>query len=240
MFMDDTTLSEVSDYPSGTSIGKTQENVNNVVLFAKQEKMELNVKKCKEMILDLRKNKQPSHQLILTTKPIARVKSYKLLGMWLDDDMKWTTNTEFIIKKGGKRLDFLKILKNYGACKHDIKSLYCAVIRSTLEYGAHVWHGNLTQDQSNNIGRIQKRALRIICPGKDYNEALIESKLIPLKERRKHLCIDLIRNMVQPTHELHGLLPDKHSNIIKIETRANSNIIYNFTCRTERFKVIPQ
>jgi hypothetical protein len=67
MFMDDTTLSEVSNHTSGTSIGKTQENVNNVVLFAKHEKMELNVKKCKEMILDLRKNKQPPHQLILTT-----------------------------------------------------------------------------------------------------------------------------------------------------------------------------
>ena len=94
---------------------------------------------------------------------------------------------------------------------------------------AQMWHAHLTQDQSNNIEIIQKRALRIICPGKDYNEALIESKLIPLKERRKHLCIDLVRNMVQPTHKLHGLLPDKHSNIKKRETRANSNIIYNFT-----------
>jgi hypothetical protein len=27
------------------------------------------------------------------------------------------------------------------------------------QYGAQVWHGNLTQDQSNNIERIQKRAL---------------------------------------------------------------------------------
>jgi hypothetical protein len=47
MFMDDTTLSEVievSDHTSGTSIGKTQENVNNVLLFAKHEKIELNVK----------------------------------------------------------------------------------------------------------------------------------------------------------------------------------------------------
>ena len=153
--------------------------------------------------------------------------------------MKLATNTEFIIKKEAKRLHFLKILKNYGACKDDLKSFYCAFIRSTFEYGAQVWHGNLTQDQSNNIEIIQKRALRIICPGKDYNEALIESKLIPLKERRKHLCIDLIRNMVQPTHKLHGLLPDKHFNIKKRETRANSNIIYNFTCRTERFKSSP-
>ena len=49
--------------------------------------------------------------------------------MWLDDDMKWATNTEFIIKKAAKRLHFLRILKNYGACKDDLKSFYCTVIR---------------------------------------------------------------------------------------------------------------
>jgi hypothetical protein len=153
MFMGDTTLSEVievSDHTSGTSIGKTQENVNNVVLFAKHEKMELNVKKCKEMILDFRKNKTTIPPINIDDQPFARVKSYKLLGMWLDNDMKWATiaNTEFIIKKAAKRLYFLKILKNYGACKEDLKSFYCAVIRSTLEYGAQVWHGNLTQTKA--------------------------------------------------------------------------------------------
>jgi hypothetical protein len=51
-----------------------------------------------------------------------------------------------------------------------------------------VWHGN----QSNNIERIQKWALTIIYPGKDYNEALIEIKLKSLKEQRKDMCIDLV------------------------------------------------
>ena len=75
-------------------------------------------------------------------------------------------------QKAAKRLHLLKILKNYGACKNELKSSYYAVIRSTLEYGAQVWHGNLTQEQCNNIERIQKRALRIIHPEHKYNEAL--------------------------------------------------------------------
>jgi hypothetical protein len=56
--------------------------------------------------------------------------------------MKWATTTEFIIKKAAKRLHFLKIHKNYGAWKDYLNSFYCAVIRSTLEYGAQVWLGN--------------------------------------------------------------------------------------------------
>ena len=46
-----------------------------------------------------------------------------------------------------------------GASTEDLKAFYCAIVLSTLVYGAHVWHGNLTQEQSKNIERIQKDAL---------------------------------------------------------------------------------
>jgi hypothetical protein len=105
---------------------------------------------------------------------MSRVKTYKLLGLWIDDDLNWESNTEYIIKKATKRLYFLKVLKGYGAPKNDLKTFYCCVIRSTLEYGAQVWNGNLTQAQRNDIERVQKRALRIIVPGYEYNRALQE------------------------------------------------------------------
>ena len=54
--------------------------------FRRTGRNELNAKKCKEMIIDLRKNKT-----ILQTKigdrDIVRVNSYKLLRTWLDDDI---------------------------------------------------------------------------------------------------------------------------------------------------------
>ena len=43
--------------------------------------------------------------------------------------------------------------------KNDLKTFYCCVIRSTLEYGAQVWNGNLTQAQRSDIERVQKRQL---------------------------------------------------------------------------------
>ena len=57
LFMDDT-LSEVCDvsnHIAGTCLGNSQTNVERVACFAQQERMELNVKKCKEMIIDFRK-----------------------------------------------------------------------------------------------------------------------------------------------------------------------------------------
>ena len=54
---------------------------------------------------------------------------------------------------------------------------YSSVIRSSLEYGDVLWHGSPTNAQSVDLERIQKRALRIICPKKDYNESLAHFRM---------------------------------------------------------------
>ena len=88
----------------------------------------------------------------------------------------------------------MKILKKYGAPQQDLLTFYSTVIRSTLEYGAQVWHGNLTLEQSKDIERIEKRAIRIIHPQYEYNQALFVSNLKSLKERKDDLCVGLVKN----------------------------------------------
>ena len=99
---------------------------------------------------------------------LERVSSYKLLGLWIYDDLKWKSNTEYVVKKAAKRLYFLKTLKGYSAPPADLKIFYISAIRSIVEHGAQIWHGGLTQEQSKDIERIQRRAMKIICPGKTY------------------------------------------------------------------------
>ena len=108
----------------------------------------------------------------------------------MDDNMKWNTNTEKIVKKAAKRLFLLKVLKSYGASSGDMKDFYVAVIRPTLEYGASVWNGGITSDQSKEIERIQKRALKIICGEDDYDKILQAARLASLKERRDRMWIN--------------------------------------------------
>jgi hypothetical protein len=57
-----------------------------------------------------------------------------------------------------KRLYLLKVLKSYNAPMEDLKAFYTGAIKSVLEYGAQIWNGNLTVEQSNDIERLQKRA----------------------------------------------------------------------------------
>ena len=103
----------------------------------------------------------------------------------------------------------LKTLKKYGASETDMKRIYASVIRSVLEYDAQVWHGGLTKSQSNNIEKIQKRALRIIYSEKDYDKLLRMAGVKSLYERRCDMCIELIRQMSQTDHTPHHLLLQK-------------------------------
>ena len=105
--------------------------------------------------------------------------------MWLDENLKWNSNTVYIIKKARKRLYFLKVLKKYGAPTQDLLQFYCSVIRSTLENKDVLLHGGLTNSHSENIERIQKRVFRIILPDVDYIEASNQLNMKTLRERRE-------------------------------------------------------
>ena len=217
-------------------IGGLSQKINSVVKFTEDERMALNLGKCKEMIIDFRKNKSDIPPLEIDGYVFERVKSYKLLGLWIDENLKWKTNVKYLVKKAAKRLFALKVLKKYNAPIEDLKAFYTSVIRSTLEYCAYIWHANLTYQQTREIERIQKRAFRIILPELSYEEALEKCNLKTLEDRRVDMCINLITTLRDPGHKLHGLLPPKVGEIRTRETRLSEQKFYNFNCRTERFK----
>jgi hypothetical protein len=91
--------------PIGGLLGK----INRVVKFTEYEKMALNLKECKEMVIDFRKNKSVIPPLEVNRHVFERVKSYKLLGMWFDDNLKWKTNIKYLVKKVAKCLFTLNL-----------------------------------------------------------------------------------------------------------------------------------
>jgi hypothetical protein len=108
IFMDDTTLSEILNInnPVTQPVNNIQANVERISKFSREENMRLNLKKTKEMGIDLRIMKSEIPLITIDNVPIERVQSHKLLGIWLQSDLKWHTNTFFIIKKARKRLYF--------------------------------------------------------------------------------------------------------------------------------------
>ena len=54
-----------------------------------------------------------------------------------------------------------KILFNFKSGWSDLKIIYVSFIRSLLEQSCTVWHSGLTQENTNDLERVQKCALKI-------------------------------------------------------------------------------
>ena len=79
-----------------------------------------------------------------------------------------------------------------------------------MEYACQVFHSNLSSYLSNEIERIQRRAMHVIFPDLSYNDALAETKLSKLGERWEKLRGDLFSNIVKnDNHKLAHLLPPR-------------------------------
>ena len=90
IFMDDTTISEIIEYKNhiaGEAIGNAERNIREVMKFTNHQKMELNLKKCKEMLIDPRRNRTAIPLTNIENNTIESVTSYKLLELWIDDNM---------------------------------------------------------------------------------------------------------------------------------------------------------
>ena len=48
------------------------------------------------MLIGFRKDRTVIPEIKINYCVLERVSSYKLFGLWIDDDLKWKTNTEYI------------------------------------------------------------------------------------------------------------------------------------------------
>ena len=137
----------------------------------------------------------------------------------MHDILTWLIDS--ITTKAAKRLYLLRQLKRTGIAPSDLVLFYCSVIRSVLEYACQVFHCNLPLYLSDEIERIQRRALRIIFPACSYREGLVKAGLPFLYDRRSQLCKELFSNIEQGDHKLSHLLPARPRRIIISDPIAN-------------------
>ena len=109
----------------------------------------------------------PHPDLKIGQSVLAFVSTAKVLGVWLQNDLKWDTQVNYINKNAAKRRFMLRSLKRFGFNKSGLVTVYKGYIRPLLEYSDVIWHSSLTSNQTHQLERVQKRALRIIL-GTDY------------------------------------------------------------------------
>ena len=200
--------------------------------------MLINQKKSKIMIFNFTQKHQFTTRLELNGDTLEVVPKTKLLGVIIQDDLKWDSNIASLVKRANARMVILRKLSEFCAPREDMKTIYVSYIRSILEQSSVVWHKSLTLENQEDLTRIQKSACRIILKHKytTYQKALEVLDLKDLSARREKLCKSFARKL------------SKNTNMLKLSDTSNTMNLRNQNkfevthCNTERLRMssIPQ
>ena len=96
-------------------------------------------------------------------------------------------------------MELLRRLAEFNIPVEDLKNIYILFIRSILEQSATVWHSSLTQENTNDLERVQKSATKIILKQYDisYKKRLAKLDLETLSNRREFLCLNFAQKCVK-------------------------------------------
>ena len=165
----------------------------------------------------------------------ALFNSARVLGVTIRGDFKWNDHISTITIKAAKRLYLLRQpLKRVGVSSSDLVMFYCSVIRSVLEYSCQLFHSSLPNCLSDELERIQRRAMLIIFPDLKYSSALEKSCINTLYERRVKLSYDLFKDIINiKDHKPVSLLPPKATNTRQLRKPKMFSVP---VCKTDRLR----
>ena len=135
---------------------KTTNYVKEINQWTEKNLMKLNEKKTKQIIFNFNKGKQFATKVKLKGEPLEVVDEVKLLGVIITKDLKWEKNTKYLVKKANKKMRMLHIASKFTRNREHLKQIYKTFIRCNLEFSSNVWHSSLTQENREDLERVQK------------------------------------------------------------------------------------
>ena len=185
---------------------------NRVIECSRENRVQLNADKCKELRISSAKEQRVFYPVIIEGKEVELVTCTKLLGLTITNDLTWYDHVTEITKKASKKLYLLTQLKRAGVPKQDLALFYVLRVRSVIDYAAPVFFNGLPQYLKKELVRLEKRVISILTSGK-CNSA-IEVGLTLILEQYYVLCSRLFDNIVSdPNHKLKALFPPDHDNL---------------------------
>ena len=155
---------------------------------------------------------------------IRKGKNFKLLGVWVQNDLEWNTHVDEITKKANKRLFFLRECRKSFLPLEVGLTTYTTKIRPLLEYASPVWSG-IPNYLEEELEYVQQRSLKILCLKKDA--------LPTLKERReKATTNELKRIQDDPSNPCNRFLSSAIKS--KYDLRRKNESIPKLLSKTDR------
>lgn len=127
--------------------------------------MDFNVKKCE--IMRITKRKQPYvSNFSLDNSILEEVEEFKDLGVTTTEHLNWNSHIDIIVSKANRMLGLIKRTCRGLDDSNTLRTLYCALVRSNVEYCSVVW-SPYTKKNTEKLEKVQKRATKFILKTED-------------------------------------------------------------------------
>ena len=189
LFADDATL-HTPDKDIDSVNGRLQQSLNDISDWCQQNSMVINPVKTECMVVATRQKHQLKPltlNLSIKNQPIAQVTEHKLLGVTIDNQLKWESHITRVCKAVSRNLFLLSKLKPYVDANSRLM-FYNAHIKSHIDYASTVWDGS-SDVHLQRLDSLHRRAAKLILPNPNLStdQKLQELKLLPL---RQHFCFN--------------------------------------------------
>ncbi|CAG9121479.1 unnamed protein product [Plutella xylostella] len=185
LFADDMKIYKtVNNAADATSL---QEDLVRLDAYCADNKLDLNVTKC--LIISFSRKRSPyEFDYRIRSQKLARVYSTRDLGVIFDSRFTFDEHIDSVVGKACRALGFvMRSSKPFKSMK-TVKLLFCAYVRSHLEYASQVWNPRYAV-YINRIERIQRKFTRYLgfkfkVPYRPYEHRCERFHLLPLELRR--------------------------------------------------------
>ena len=166
LYADDYKTSRVIQHPCDHE--SLQDDLNSLVSSSQLNHVSFNTKKCK--LMQITKNRSPIFaplQLGGTTLEVTA--EFSDLGLLTNHKLSWNSHIDKISSKANKVLGLIKRNCREFRDVLTLRTLYCALVRSQLEYGSVVW-SPFTVRNITKLERVQRRTTKFILKTEDDHE----------------------------------------------------------------------
>lgn len=228
-----------------TDIQQIQDDLDRVNTWCKHNGMIMNPKKCFH-IKYTRKQNLVKSSYVLSGEQLSEVTEIRDLGVVMDSKLKFTSHIDSIVKKSARMLGFIR-RNTKGFLSPQTKIiLYCALVRSHLEYSSVVWTPlySIYSQRIESIQRSFTRHLAFHASGishrTPYDLRLKQFNMISLHRRREILDILFLKKLLSGAIVSNNLLNEIRLNVpSRYPRHPLSKLLYIPVCRTNVLKHSP-
>jgi hypothetical protein len=180
------------------------ECIKFVTTWCKDNFLDLNVSKTKEVIWDYRRLPSVKQPVVIENLHVEVTSVYKYLGLLIDNKFNFAQHVELQLKKANKRMYCIRSMKNLNVNSDIIAMFFNSTIPSILMYASTAFYGMITKYLKSELDRPRKTCDRLLS--KKYSDTLYDNTDLH-KEKTLKMANKVIMGSQHPLKSDFVLMP---------------------------------